>query len=176
MFNSVGSQSAILIRLLIICWVIAGEPAGRCTEGVCGRTEKNTKQKSGTGLPHRQLRQRGCGRLPERAQVRPKASGRLHGGPKYDTRGRCHVQFQRKGRIQPKSQQTRGIHPILFQCWASVEDGGPTLKQYLLGELKLALRFFDCDIPRDLYKTRANIAWRWPALEPCVHPNTCLTN
>ena len=23
-----------------------------------------------------------------------------------------------------------GIHPILFQCWASVEDGGPTLIQH----------------------------------------------
>ena len=27
-------------------------------------------------------------------------------------------------------QQTRDIHPMLFQCWASVGDGGPTLKQY----------------------------------------------
>ena len=27
------------------------------------------------------------------------------------------------------TQQTRGIHPMLFQCWASVEDGVPTLKQ-----------------------------------------------
>ena len=27
-------------------------------------------------------------------------------------------------------QQTRGIHPMLFQCWASVEDGGPSLKQH----------------------------------------------
>ena len=26
-------------------------------------------------------------------------------------------------------QRTRGIHPMLFHCWASVEDGGPTLKQ-----------------------------------------------
>ena len=26
--------------------------------------------------------------------------------------------------------QTLGIHPVMFQCWASVEDGGPaTLKQ-----------------------------------------------
>ena len=30
------------------------------------------------------------------------------------------------------SQQTRGIHPMLFQCWASVEDDGPTLKQHLV--------------------------------------------
>ena len=30
----------------------------------------------------------------------------------------------------PLSQQTRGIHPMLLQCWASVEDGGPTLKQH----------------------------------------------
>ena len=28
------------------------------------------------------------------------------------------------------TQQTRGIHQMLFQCWASVEDGGPTLKQH----------------------------------------------
>ena len=26
--------------------------------------------------------------------------------------------------------QTRYIHPMLFQCWASVEDGGATLKQH----------------------------------------------
>ena len=28
------------------------------------------------------------------------------------------------------SQQTRDIHPMLFQCWPSVEDDGPTLKQH----------------------------------------------
>ena len=28
------------------------------------------------------------------------------------------------------TQQTRGIHPMLFQCWSSVEDDGPTLKQH----------------------------------------------
>ena len=28
------------------------------------------------------------------------------------------------------AQQTRGIHPMLFQCWTNVEDGGPTLKQH----------------------------------------------
>ena len=28
------------------------------------------------------------------------------------------------------TKETRGIHPMLFQCWASVEDGGPTLKQH----------------------------------------------
>ena len=27
-------------------------------------------------------------------------------------------------------EQTRGIHPMLFQCWTSVEDGGPALKQH----------------------------------------------
>ena len=27
------------------------------------------------------------------------------------------------------SQQTRGIHPILFPCWPTVFDAGPTLKQ-----------------------------------------------
>ena len=28
------------------------------------------------------------------------------------------------------SQQIRGIKPMLFQCWASVEDGGSTLKHH----------------------------------------------
>ena len=26
-------------------------------------------------------------------------------------------------------QQTRGIDPMLGRCWASVEDGGPTMTQ-----------------------------------------------
>ena len=30
-------------------------------------------------------------------------------------------------RLAPGSQQTRAIRPMLFQCWSSVEDGGPTL-------------------------------------------------
>ena len=29
-------------------------------------------------------------------------------------------------------QQTRGIEPMLFQCWSTVYDGGPTLKQHWL--------------------------------------------
>ena len=28
------------------------------------------------------------------------------------------------------TQQTRGIHPMLFQCWPTVFDAGPTLKQH----------------------------------------------
>ena len=28
------------------------------------------------------------------------------------------------------SQQTRGIHTMLFQCWSTVFDAGPTLKQH----------------------------------------------
>ena len=28
------------------------------------------------------------------------------------------------------TKQTRGIHSMLFQCWASVEDAGPTLKRH----------------------------------------------
>ena len=30
------------------------------------------------------------------------------------------------------SQQTRGIQPMLIQCWSSVFDAGPTLKQHWL--------------------------------------------
>ena len=30
------------------------------------------------------------------------------------------------------NHQTRGIHPMLFQCWTNVEDIGPTLKQHLV--------------------------------------------
>ena len=33
------------------------------------------------------------------------------------------------------SQQTWGIRPMLFQCRASVEDGGPTLKQHWVNVL-----------------------------------------
>ena len=36
----------------------------------------------------------------------------------------------RSGTVSQVTQQTRNIHPLLFQCWASVEDGGPTLKQH----------------------------------------------
>ena len=35
-------------------------------------------------------------------------------------------------RFSEHSQQTRGIEPILFYCWASVVDGGPTVKQHRL--------------------------------------------
>ena len=32
--------------------------------------------------------------------------------------------------LRALAHQTLGIHPMLFQCWASVKDGGPTtLKQ-----------------------------------------------
>ena len=31
--------------------------------------------------------------------------------------------------IHMSIQHTQAFHPMLFQCWASVEDGGPTLKQ-----------------------------------------------
>ena len=31
--------------------------------------------------------------------------------------------------VTGRTQQTRGIHPMLFKCWASVKDGGPTLEQ-----------------------------------------------
>ena len=33
-------------------------------------------------------------------------------------------------RLIANTQQTRGIDRMLFQCWASVEDGGPTLKEH----------------------------------------------
>ena len=31
-----------------------------------------------------------------------------------------------------KTEQTRDIEPLLFQCWVSVVDGGPTIKQQWL--------------------------------------------
>ena len=46
------------------------------------------------------------------------------------------------------TQQTRGIHPMLFHCWVSVGDGVPTLKQLwvnapcLLGSHRSRLNFF----------------------------------
>ena len=32
------------------------------------------------------------------------------------------------------TQQTQGIYPMLFQCWSTVFDAGPTLKQHRSGE------------------------------------------
>ena len=45
------------------------------------------------------------------------------------------------GTVDDNSQQTRGIHTMLFQCWPTVFDAGPAMKQHwvnascLLGSL-----------------------------------------
>ena len=44
--------------------------------------------------------------------------GQLYGGNVYEKYAPIHT------------QQTRGIHPILFQCWSTVFDADPTLKQH----------------------------------------------
>ena len=31
--------------------------------------------------------------------------------------------------VERSSQQTGGVEPVLFRCWASVADGGPALGQ-----------------------------------------------
>ena len=57
--------------------------------------------------------------------VVPMTVNRIRRWPTIDTElGVCPV-F-----AQTATQQTRGIRPMLFQCWASVEDVGPTLKQH----------------------------------------------
>ena len=38
-----------------------------------------------------------------------------------------------------QSEQTRDNHPILFQCWASVEDCGSILKQHRVNTLCLLM-------------------------------------
>ena len=40
--------------------------------------------------------------------------------------------YENTGPAKPKlhSQQSRGIHPMLFQCWITVIDAGPALKHY----------------------------------------------
>ena len=43
-------------------------------------------------------------------------------GVYYVTRLRC---------IQHYYQQIEGVEPILFYCWATVEDDGPILKQHI---------------------------------------------
>ena len=35
------------------------------------------------------------------------------------------------------SQQTRGIHPMLFQCYPTVFDAGPTLQQHWINTVCL---------------------------------------
>ena len=48
----------------------------------------------------------------------------------------CVAHPQQTASIIPRTQTTavthriRGIHPVLFQCWTSVEDGGTTMKQH----------------------------------------------
>ena len=42
--------------------------------------------------------------------------------------------FLRVVLVLAEPQQTRGIHLMMFQCWASVEDGGPTLKQHRVND------------------------------------------
>ena len=39
------------------------------------------------------------------------------------------------------SQQTRDIHTMLFRCWITVFDGGPTLKQYCVNGPCLLVRY-----------------------------------
>ena len=47
---------------------------------------------------------------------------------------------------------SRGIHPMLFQCWASVEDGEPTLKQYWVNiSCLLGLTFWVCSSDATLW-------------------------
>ena len=40
---------------------------------------------------------------------------------------------------QTLTQQTRGIHPLLFQCWDSVDNNVPTLKQHWVNAPTFAL-------------------------------------
>ena len=45
------------------------------------------------------------------------------------------------------TQQTRDIHPMPFQCWASVEDGGPTVKRCWVNAaclLGITMLLFQC--------------------------------
>ena len=43
------------------------------------------------------------------------------------------------GITMPQSKQTRDNHPNLFQCWASVEDCGSTLKQHWMNVMCLLM-------------------------------------
>ena len=38
-------------------------------------------------------------------------------------------------------QQTRDIHTMLFQCWPTIFDAGPTLKQYCVNGSCLLVRY-----------------------------------
>ena len=54
-------------------------------------------------------------------------------------------------------QQTRRVEPVLFQCWTSVVDGGPILKQHWCNDLCLQGRLYGKtdDVTRILHKTRS---------------------
>ena len=47
----------------------------------------------------------------------------------------------------PANQRARDIAPVLFQCWASVADAGPTLRQHRVSCLlcRTTANEYDCD-------------------------------
>ena len=49
--------------------------------------------------------------------------------PVRQSRAVCGVFVPRRFRCGGVQKQSRGVEQVLFQCWASVADAGPTLKQ-----------------------------------------------
>ena len=50
--------------------------------------------------------------------------------PFVNITGRKYTKTPAGGFDVATSQQSQDIHPMLFHCWATGEDGGPTLKQH----------------------------------------------
>ena len=67
---------------------------------------------------------------------------------------------QRVPLLSTLTQQKRDIHPMLYQCWPTVYDGGPTLIQHcLLGMVVLAVNPYNAEIflykpwrPKDFFQ------------------------
>ena len=64
------------------------------------------------------------------------------------------------------AQQRRGIYPMLFQCWPTVFDAGPTLKQHWVSATSLL------GWPRrDGAVSRATLSVPQPLRRPCRSPS-----
>ena len=72
------------------------------------------------------------------------------------------------------AQQARDVEPLLFKCWANVEDGGSTLKQHWLNVSCLL-----GDWTQDHIQTggfRLGLQYRTGAGTPAVYMYTCTIN
>ena len=69
-------------------------------------------------------------KFPEVYRPKPRRWTSPHVDPYGENEGEERLSLPSKQVPVPTGQQTRHVQPMLFYCWANVEDGGPTLKQH----------------------------------------------